>query len=101
MAKLINRPVPMFSSWQTIDNIRRRRPDLTESASESLRLFQRQKPELGIPDIPEGPDNEFKRIVDDYEEVIKIMNESPLFPDNCHPDRTLQEQLAYELELYV
>ena len=101
MSSIIKRPVPMFSSWQTVDNIRRRRPDLTESAAESLRLFARQKPELNIPDLPKGPENEFKKIVDDYEEVIKIMEQSPLFPDNCHPDRTLQEQLAHELEPYV
>ena len=51
--------------------------------------------------MPKGPENEFKKIVDDYEEVIKIMEQSPLFPDNCHPDRTLQEHLAHELEPYV
>lgn len=101
MDKIIGRPVPLISSWGTAENVRRRRPDLTESAADSLRMFKRQRPDLDIPDIPEGPDSEFKKIVEDYEAVIDIMNKSEKFPDNCHADRHIQKELAEELEIYV
>ena len=47
------------------------------------------------------PDSEFKKIVEDYEAVIDIMNKSEKFPDNCHADRHIQKELAEELEVYV
>ena len=101
MDKIIGRPVPLISSWGTAENVRRRRPDLTENAAESLRMFARQKPELNIPHIPEGEDTEFKTIVDEYEKVIKIMTDSDRFPDNCHVDRLIQEELANEIAPHV
>ena len=101
MDKIIGRPVPLISSWGTAENVRRRRPDLTENAAESLRMFARQKPELNIPNLPEGEDTEFKTIVDEYEKVIKIMTDSDRFPDNCHVDRLIQEELANEIAPHV
>ena len=101
MDKILGRPVPLISSWGTAENVRRRRPDLTENAAESLRMFARQKPELNIPVIPEGEDTEFKTIVDEYEKVIEIMTNSDMFPDNCHVDRTIQEELANEIAPHV
>ena len=102
MDKILGRPVPLISSWGTAENVRRRRPDLTENAAESLRMFARQRPELGIPALPEGSEEtEFKRIVDEYEDVINIMTKSDRFPDNCHADRTIQEELANEIAPHV
>jgi hypothetical protein len=103
MATLLGHDIPLLSSWPTVNHLRRRRPDLTENAGDSLRLFARQKPELNIPKLPEGnqEDTEFKLIVDDYEEVIKTMQQHDKFPDNCHPDRTVHAELAEHLELII
>jgi len=101
MDSIIERPVPLISSWGTAENVRRRRPDLTENAADALRMFARQRPELNIPDIPEGIETEFRSIVEDYEVVIDLMNKSDKFPDNCHVDRHIQKQLAEDIAKYV
>ena len=44
---------------------------------------------------------EFKNIVNDYEEIIDYMKESDDFPDNAHPGRILHKQLAKEIAPYV
>lgn len=98
MSTLLGHDIPLLSSWPTVNHLRRRRPDLTEDAGDSLRLFAREKPELGIPKIPEGEKTEFTSIVDDYEKTIKTMQQHDKFPDNCHPDRTVHAELAEYLE---
>ena len=49
----------------------------------------------------EQKETEFKKIVDDYERTINTMQAHKQFPDNCHPDRFIHQQLAKELEPYV
>ena len=59
MDKIIGRPVPMF--WGIPEMCVDVGPILTESAPDSLRMFKRQRPDLDIPDIPEGPDSESQK----------------------------------------
>jgi len=85
MENLLGHEIPAMSSWPTINLLRRARPDLADSSAI----------------IKTAPESEFKKIVDSYEDTIKTMEQNDKFPDNCHPDRTVHEQLANELESYV
>ena len=76
LKKILGRDIPLITSWEAINNISSLRSDLAET-------------------------EEFKKIVNDYEEIVNYMKESDDFPDNAHPGRILHEQLAKELEPYV
>ncbi len=76
LKKILGRDIPLVTSWEGLNNIQALRPDLAET-------------------------EEFKKIVNDYEEIVNYMKESDDFPDNAHPGRILHEQLAKELEPYV
>tara|TARA_X000000368_G_C22971032_1_gene685470 strand:+ start:260 stop:1114 length:855 start_codon:yes stop_codon:yes gene_type:complete len=85
MDKILGHEIPAMSSWPTINLLRRARTDLADASAI----------------IKTAPESEFKRIVDSYEDTIKTMETSDTFPDNCHPNRKVHEQLATELEPYV
>ena len=85
MDKVLCHEIPLMSSWPTINLLRRARTDLADASAI----------------IKSAPESNFKKIVDAYEDTIKTMEKSDKFPDNCHPDRTVHEQLANELEPYV
>jgi len=76
LKKILGRDIPLITSWEGLNNIQALRPDLAQT-------------------------EEFKKIVNDYEELINYMKESDDFPDHAHPGRILHEQLAKELEPYV
>ena len=92
MSKLLGHEIPLMSSWPTVNLLRRARPDLADASA--TKFLQKHLP-------IEQKETEFKKIVDDYERTINTMQEHKQFPDNCHPDRFIHQQLAKELEPYV
>ena len=76
MKKIIDKEIPLITSWESINNITALRPDLAET-------------------------EEFKNQINAYEELLDYMKESDDFPDHAHPSRELHKQLAEEIAPYV
>ena len=76
LRNIIGRDLPFISSWEALNNIQALRPGLART-------------------------KEFKKIVNDYEEIVAYMMRSDDFPDNAHPGRVLHKQLAKEIAPYV
>ncbi|MAV94143.1 MAG: hypothetical protein CMA31_00475 [Euryarchaeota archaeon] len=76
LKKILGKDIPLITSWEALNNIQALRPDLAEA-------------------------EEFKKIVNDYEELIDHMKQSDDFPDHAHPGRKLHKQLAKEIAPYV